>query len=89
MAGRRTNLALLVALVVAMGTGIAAFAVGTDSGRPIIVAHGIAGLAVVLLTPWKQQIVRRGLRRRRSGRAGVVLGVLILLTLGTGVAHAP
>lgn len=89
MAGRRTNLALLVALVVAMGTGVAAFAVGTAAGRAVVVAHGMAGIAVVLLTPWKQQIVRRGLRRsHRAHRAGLVLLALIVLTVATGVAHA-
>jgi DMSO/TMAO reductase YedYZ molybdopterin-dependent catalytic subunit len=89
MAGRRTNLALLVALVVAMGTGVAAFAVGTAAGRAVVVAHGMAGFAVVLLAPWKQQIVRRGLRRRRRAhRAGLALLALIVLTVAAGIAHA-
>ena len=89
MAGRRTNLALLVALVVAMGTGVGAFAVGTAAGRAVVVAHGMAGLAVVLLTPWKQQIVRRGLRRPHRGhRAGLALLVLVAVTVAGGIAHA-
>lgn len=89
MPGRRTNLALLVALVVATGTGVGAFAVGTASGRVVVVAHGVAGFAVVLLSPWKQQIVRRGLRRRRHAhRAGLVLLVLVVVTVAAGVAHA-
>lgn len=89
MAGRRTNLALLVALVVAMGTGVAAFAVGTASGRAVVVAHGVAGIAVVVLTPWKRQIVRRGLRRaHRAHWAGLALLALLALTVAAGIAHA-
>ena len=89
MAGRRTNLALLAALVVATGTGVGAFAVGTVTGRTMVVAHGVAGIAVVLLSPWKQQIVRRGLRRRRRAhRAGLVLLCLVAVTVAAGVAHA-
>jgi DMSO/TMAO reductase YedYZ molybdopterin-dependent catalytic subunit len=89
MAGRRTNPALLVALVVAMGTGVTAFAVGTAAGRAVVVAHGMAGLAVVLLAPWKQQIVRRGLRRsHRAHRAGLALLALVAITVAAGIAHA-
>lgn len=89
MAGRRTNLALLVALAVAMGTGVGAFAIGVATGRPIVVAHGVAGAAVVLLAPWKQQIVRRGLRRRRRARwAGLTLLALLGVAIGAGVVHA-
>ena len=89
MAGRRTNLGLLVALVVAMGTGVGAFAVGTPAGRVVVVAHGAAGLAVVVLAPWKQQIVRRGLRRRRGASwAGLALLATVTLTVVSGIAHA-
>lgn len=89
MAGRRTNLALLVALVVATATGVGAFAVGTATGRIVVVAHGVAGLAVVVLAPWKQQIVRRGLRRRRRPhRAALLVLGLVSVTVATGIAHA-
>ena len=89
MVGRRTNLALLVALVVAMGTGVATFAVGTAAGRAVVVVHGMAGFAVVLLAPWKQQIVRRRLRRpRRARRAGLALLGLVAITVVAGIAHA-
>lgn len=89
MAGRRTNLALLVALLIAMGTGVGAFAVGTATGRAVVVSHGVAGIAVAVLAPWKQQIVRRGLRRRRRARwAGLALLVTTVVTLASGVAQA-
>ncbi len=72
-----------------MGTGVGAFAVGTSTGRAVVIAHGVAGVAVAVLAPWKQRIVRRGLRRRRHARwAGLALLVLTVVTLASGVAHA-
>jgi DMSO/TMAO reductase YedYZ molybdopterin-dependent catalytic subunit len=90
MGTRRTNLALLVVLVVALATGGLAFAAGTGWGRPVVVAHGLAGLAVVVLAPWKSVIVRRGLARRSGlGRwASVAFGVLVLAAVAAGLAHA-
>jgi DMSO/TMAO reductase YedYZ molybdopterin-dependent catalytic subunit len=87
---RRTNLALLVVLVVAMASGGLAFAAGTGWGRPVVVAHGVAGLAVLVLAPWKSVVVRRGLTRRSGpGRwASVAFAVLVLVTVAAGLAHA-
>ena len=71
---RITNLALLVVLLIAFASGVGAVAAGTTSGRWVAVAHGVVGVAVVLLVPWKSMIVRRGLRRaRRSRWASLVL----------------
>jgi DMSO/TMAO reductase YedYZ molybdopterin-dependent catalytic subunit len=59
-AGRRTNVALLVVLVGAAVTGGLAFAAGTAIPAWLAtVVHGLFGLAVVLLVPWKTVIVRR------------------------------
>ncbi len=87
---RRTNLALLIVLVVAVVTGGLAFAAGTGWGRPVVVAHGLAGLAVLVLAPWKSVVVRRGLARRSgAGRwASVSFGVLVLVAVAAGLAHA-
>jgi DMSO/TMAO reductase YedYZ molybdopterin-dependent catalytic subunit len=87
---RRTNLALLAVLVVALVSGGLAFAAGTGWGRPVVVAHGLAGLAVLVLAPWKSMIVRRGLARRSGpGRwASVAFGVLVLVAVAAGLAHA-
>ena len=46
---RITNLALLAALGVAFASGVGAVAAGTASGRWVAVAHGVVGVAVVLL----------------------------------------
>jgi DMSO/TMAO reductase YedYZ molybdopterin-dependent catalytic subunit len=90
MRTRRTNLALLVVLVIALVSGGLAFAAGTGWGRPVVVAHGAAGLAVLVLAPWKSVVVRRGLARRSGpGRwASVAFGVLVLVAVATGLAHA-
>jgi DMSO/TMAO reductase YedYZ molybdopterin-dependent catalytic subunit len=90
MGTRRTNVALLAVLVVALASGGLAFAAGTGWGRPVVVAHGLAGLAVLVLAPWKSVIVRRGLARRSGpGRwASTAFGVLVLVALAAGLGHA-
>lgn len=88
--GRRTNLALLALLPLALLTGFAGFAVGTPTvGAAIVVFHGAVGLAVAVLSPWKSVVVRRGLRRARPGRwASLVLAALVVAVVVTGVAHS-
>ena len=89
MASRRTNLALFAVLVVSLATGVLAYGIGTSSGRTVLVAHGVAGFAIVLLTPWKSVIVRRGMTRPREGKsASVVLGVLVVTSILSGIAHS-
>src|SRR5918997_439884 len=90
-AGRRTNVGLLGLLLVAGGTGVLAFAVGSPGpARLVVAAHGAAGLGLLLLVPWKSVVVRRSWRRPAGtrGTGGVSLGVATLLTLLTGVLHA-
>lgn len=87
-AGRRTNLALLALLLTAAATGVLAYAVGTPAPSRVVAAvHGAAGLGLLLLVPWKSVIVQRA---RRGGVSGIAvgLGVLVALTLVTGVLHA-
>ena len=90
-AGRRTNVGLLGLLLLAGGTGVLAFAVGSPGpARAVVAAHGAAGLGLLLLVPWKAVVVRRSWRRPAGtrGTGGVSLGVATLLTLFTGVLHA-
>lgn len=89
MAGRRTNLALLGLLPLAVLSGFAAFAVGSGPVSLVVITHLVIGLAVLLLVPWKSMIVRRGLRRPRPGQlTSIVLAVAVVLTLLTGLAHS-
>ena len=89
MAGRRTNLALLGLLAAALATGGLAYAIGTGWSQWAVVAHGTAGLGILVLTPWKSVIARRGLRRNRPGSwASVALAVAVGLALLAGIAHS-
>jgi hypothetical protein len=92
LAGRRTNVALLVMLLGAFTTGVLAYATGTIApARLVVVAHGVVGLGLLLLVPWKSVIVRRSLGRgvRRSGRGvGVALGLILMIAVAAGVLQA-
>jgi len=88
-AGRITNQALLVALVLVFGTGVATVAIGSASGRWAAIAHGIAGLAILFLVPWKSRVVRGGLRRGRATRwVSLLLAALVVITFVAGVGYA-
>jgi DMSO/TMAO reductase YedYZ molybdopterin-dependent catalytic subunit len=88
-AGRITNQTLLVALVLVFGTGVATVAIGSPSGRWAAIAHGIAGLVILLLVPWKSRVVRGGLRRGRHTRwASLVLAALVVITFAAGLGYA-
>jgi DMSO/TMAO reductase YedYZ molybdopterin-dependent catalytic subunit len=87
--GRITNQTLLSALLLVFGTGVATVATGSLSGRWVAVTHGIAGMAILLLIPWKSRVVRAGLRRARRTRwASLLLAALILTTFIAGLGYA-
>ena len=86
---RRTNLALLALLAGAFVTGWVAFATeGSPESRVISVVHGVAGLGILVLAPWKSVIVRRGLRHRRRHALAVAFAVTVAASLLAGIAHA-
>jgi hypothetical protein len=89
-ASRRTNLALIVLVPGALATGILAFGMGSGWALWVVVAHGVVGFAVLVMSPWKLVISRRGLRRRAPSRtwASLLLGVAIIVVVTTGVAHS-
>jgi hypothetical protein len=80
VAGRRTNLALLALLVLAFVTGGASWIVGPGLVRWIVITHGVLGLGIVVLAPWKSAIARRGLARRRWGRGTAIAFVVLIAT---------
>src|ERR1700745_690295 len=87
--GRQVNQALLVVLLFAFGTGVAAIAIGSPDESWVAIGHGICGMAVVLLIPWKSRVVRGGLRRARLSRwLSLLLAALALFTLVAGLGYA-
>ena len=87
--GRQVNQALLVVLLFTFGTGVAAIAIGSPNESWVAIGHGICGMAVVLLIPWKSRVVRNGLRRARLSRwLSLLLAALALLTLIAGLGYA-
>ncbi len=88
MAGRRTNLALLALLLLAFVTGLASWIVGPGLVRWIVLAHGVVGLSIVAIAPWKSTIARRGLQRRRPGRGtAIAFAVLIVASIVAALVH--
>jgi hypothetical protein len=88
-AGRRTNLALLVLLGVVLLSGALAFAIGKEWGRWVAIVHGVAGVAIVLLGPWKSAISVRGFGKRGAASwPSVALAVLVVTAVVTGVTYA-
>jgi predicted Abi (CAAX) family protease len=81
--------ALLVMLGTAVITGLTAETLGAPGlGRWVVACHGVVGLAVALLTPWKTRVAQRGLRRRNAKRAlSLVLAALVTVALVTGVLN--
>lgn len=89
MAGRRTNLALLLLLALALATGGLAYAIGTAWNRWVVIAHGVVGLGLLALAPWKSVVARRGLRRSRPDSwISLLLTLLVAVAILFGVLHA-
>lgn len=87
--GRRTNIALLLLLTGAFVTGWLGFGVATPlTSRVVSIVHGVLGLGLLVLAPWKTLIVRRGLRRRRGHALAAALAVLVAVSLAAGIAHS-
>ncbi len=89
MAGRRTNLALLLLIVAAFASGVLMWAVGSGWGRWPTIVHGTAGVAIVVMAPWKSGVSRRGIRRRGAAAALPALGLasMVVVALASGFVH--
>ncbi len=87
--GRRTNLALATLLIGAVITGLASNTIGVDWPLDLATVHGVMALAILGLAPWKSLVIRRGLRRRRTGNwTSLVLLGLTLTALSSGILHS-
>lgn len=85
---RLTNLALAVLLALAVVTGFIANTAGTSWGRALVVLHGAAGIALLVLSPRKSRIADRGLRRRcrhTGWQTSLVLAGLVIVTVVSGL----
>lgn len=86
MSRRVTNLLLFGFLIGAFLSGWVTFALGTGWVRLAAVIHGLLGLSVVALVPWKSVIVRDGLRRHLSTAAtSLALTVMVVVAVLSGV----
>ena len=87
--GRRTNLALLLLLPLAVLTGLFSNTIGLDWAIDPAILHGTTALAILLLAPWKSVVVRKGLSHRRKGRvSSLTLLALVLIALTSGLVHS-
>jgi hypothetical protein len=90
--GRRVDLALGALLLVGALTGVTANTIGVDWPLDLIQIHAAAALAILLLTPWKAVIAKRGLgrtRRRRPAKGlSLALAFLVLVAAGSGLLHS-
>ncbi|MEM9714514.1 MAG: molybdopterin-dependent oxidoreductase [Actinomycetota bacterium] len=88
--GRQTNLLLAVLVVTTVITGVISWAVGTGEVRVVTAVHGIAGFAIVVLTPVKLRTsVRTGMRRGRMTRwLSIAFGLLVITVVALGVLHS-
>lgn len=79
---------LLASLVVVFLTGLGALTAGEEDDRLIVVLHGIAGLTILALSPWKTRVAQRGWQRRRWDRwVSLSLAVLVVTTVALGLLH--
>ena len=86
--GRKTNFALLIAMLLALITGGASFLLGSSSTAWLVTLHGVLGFVVLVLGWPKSPVVQRGLTRRRPNRfASIALAVAVAGTLITGLIH--
>jgi DMSO/TMAO reductase YedYZ molybdopterin-dependent catalytic subunit len=86
---RITNLTLLGALLITFATGTGAVASGTAQGRWVVIGHGIGGLIIVLLIPWKTRIAQKGMRRAGPGRwLSLLLAALAAAALLIGLGYS-
>ena len=90
--GRRVDLVLGLLLLAGVLTGLTANTIGVNWPLDLIQLHAAAALAILLISPWKYVVVRRGLRRTRRGRPiktlSLTLAAFVLITIASGLIHS-
>lgn len=86
----QVNLTLKVLLIVTLTTGLLSWIAGDAWNGWLARAHGVTGLALLVLTPAKLRgPVRAGFRRHRWTRwVSAAFGVVVLATVVLGVLHS-
>lgn len=86
---RWTNQVLLVTMGAAFVTGWVAFFYATAPSRTALIVHAASGYAIIVLSPWKSLIARRGVRRRRPGWwLSLLLSLLVIISVIAGILHS-
>jgi DMSO/TMAO reductase YedYZ molybdopterin-dependent catalytic subunit len=85
---RRTNLGLLLVLVMAFASGTVGLALGTSVSRLALIVHGVAAFCLLALVRHKVAVVRVGWRLHPSGRwLSLWLAVVVVATTVLGILH--
>src|SRR4029077_14933430 len=81
--------ALLLLLALAFASGWVAFELSGQPARAVLLLPAAAGVAIVLLVPWKSLVAKRGFRRPRALKwASVVLAFGVGISIAFGLLHA-
>jgi hypothetical protein len=72
-----------------VASGLASQAIGLDWPLDLAAVHGAVALGILVLAPWKNAIVRRGLGKKRPGSVfSLALLTVVLIVIATGLLHA-
>ncbi len=76
-------------MVAAFTSGVLMWAIGSGWSRWPTIVHGMTGIAIVAMLPWKSVVSRRGIRRRGLAASAPALGLasLVVVALISGFAH--
>lgn len=90
LTSRQVNLLLELLVFAALLSGLASWIVPLRAARLTIIIHAIAGLSILVVTPLKiRGSVKSGFKRRRRTRhLSSAFGLLVLVTIALGLAHA-